>query len=190
MASAEQIEKIINQATGLFDSREEVAVLASAIHGITKHGVSPSIFADLAAEIIDAYRYVITDARDGETLDLRGLRYRLEEIESLPEDWWSESHPMYSHLDEFVDERRDLRWLFDEFDDVIAKEGHTTLHPDHAVGAYVLRLVCERSGIEVRNLDPALRASINKNALIKRFKDDGGILRGVELLGSTWLLGH
>lgn len=189
-ASAKQIKTIINQATSLFDSRDEAAVLESVIDRFTEQGIDPSDFADLATEIIDTFRHAITDARDEEALDLEELRNRLEEIESLPEAWWNESHPMYPYLDEFIDERRELRWLFEEFDDVIAQEDHTTLLPHHMVGDYVLRIVSERSGMDVESLDPALRASINKDELIEHFRKDGGTLQGVELYGSTWLLGN
>ena len=190
MATIEQMKATIAEATAFFGARDELAVLEQAILRIIQDGLNEVDWRYLAEEIVDAVRGAITDARDGETLLIGRLRSRLEDIETLPEPWWDQSHPIHKYIAEFVDERRDLRWFFDEFEHAIAEEDYTTVYPDWQLGTYVLQLVCKQSGTDVENLDPALRASINKRALIEHFKKNGGKLQGVEFLGANWLLGQ
>lgn len=190
MASTQQIETIINQAIALFEEREELSLLEQAIPELTEEGYEDWDFSHVATEIIDTFRHAVTDASDGESYDVDALRSRMEEIEALPHDWWEKNHPMYAYLDEFIAEKRELSRLFDEFEEVIREELYYWLYPSSELGEYVLALVCERSNIEVDRLDPALRASIDLNKLIDRYKADGGTLHTVEFAGSTWFFGH
>lgn len=190
MATIEQIKTTIADATAFFEARDEVAVLEQAIARIVQDGLDQVDWRHLAEEIVDAVRGVIADARDGETLLIDELQCRLEDIETLPEEWWNQSHAIHPYLADFVDERRELRWFLDEFEEAIAEDDHTTLYPDWQLGDYVLQLACENSGLDIEDLDPALRASINKDVLIEHFKRNGGKLVGVQLYGSMWLMGH
>ena len=192
MASEEQIKVIIGQTVELFEERDELSLLEHAIPRITDEAAEPWDWSHLATEIVDTFRHCITDPRDEGSLDLDCLQDRFAEIESLPKDWLAEGHPMFVHLEEFIVEQRELSYLFDRFGDLIGDEGYGFLHPASYsnLGEHVLMVVCDRSGLDVENLDPTLRASIDIAELVNRFRADGGVLHGVELGGTMWYLGY
>ena len=190
MATTEQMKAIVAQATAFFEARDELSVLEQAISDIIEDDPEDWDWSHLATEIIDTIRHAITNATSDDSFDIDALRDRFEEISDLPIEWWNKDHPMFEHLDEFREERRDLHRLFDEFDSEMSSEEDNYLHPISKLGEYVADLVCERSGINFYSLDPVLRASIDLTKLVDCFKAEGGTVIIVEFRGSSWFLIH
>lgn len=186
LVTEEQTKVIVAQAIANFDARDELSSLEDVLPGITEDDFDASDFYSLGYEIADAFLHSIT-AVDGESfIEIDDLRQRLEDMETLPEEWTREGHPMHLRLEEVLEERTALRRFFDEFDDVIRMEDYAFLQPIATLGDHVLEAICEDKGQTVDDLDPILRAALNLDALVAQYKKAGGTISEVDLYGQRW----